>query len=304
MQVKKFFIRAALFILLNLFVLAISLLVIRAFENRYQYHNWETDSDLLIIPKNKTIDLLIMGSSHARIFTRDKNHLRVEKILDKSMIDIGKGGGEGGIVTNLVMLKYFYAQGNTAKEIVYFIDAWPFFSKKWNENSYFLTNEPINGDLLQLCLRYHVSKDVMINYFKSKYTIDWLQRAPKTGESNDNVLQDVSPEAIHKRLESLYIEPYNAELFSHYALLLEDAVKTAQEHHSRLKFVFPTTLLDDTRGKDKVIALMREFQEKYGTPFYDFSDAIKDYHYYYDHDHLNTKGVELFTKEYLKKICD
>jgi hypothetical protein len=304
MQVKKFFVRALFFILLNVIVLFASLFIIRQFENKYQYQNWETDSDGLIIPDNLRKDLLILGSSHARIFTRDKNHQRVEKILQKSMLDIGKGGGEGGIITNLVMLKLFYARGNNADQIVYFIDAWPFFTPKWNEKSYFLTTEPIDWQLLKICLQYHVDKDVLINYFKSKYTVEWMERKPKTREINEDALKDISQESIKKRMESLYIEPYDDKVFAHYAARLEEVMQLAAQHHTKLSFVFPSTLLDDNRGKEKVVALLEQFKSKYGTAYFDYSDAIKDYHYYYDHDHLNTKGVVYFTEHFLKGVVD
>jgi hypothetical protein len=304
MEIKKFSLRFLYFLLVNTGLLFISIFIIHYIDHRYSYHNWETDSDAMIIPKNEKKDLLILGSSHARIFTRDKNHLRVENILHKSMLDIGKGGGEGGITTNLVMLKYFYEEGNSADQIVYFIDAWPFFSDKWNEKSYFLTNEPIDFKLLKICIEKGVDKDVLLNYFKSKYTMDWLQRKPKSGEINGNELKEISPEAVQKRLESLYIQPYNEELFAHYAGQLQEVVQLAYAHHSKLKFIFPSTLLDDTRGKYKVIELLKQFNAQYGTPFYDYADAIKDHHFYYDHDHLNTKGIVYFTEHFLKPVVE
>jgi len=302
MEPKKFLIKALLFVIINILIACISIGVIHYFENRYHYHNWETDSDLLIIPNHKSVDLLIMGSSHARIFTRDMNHLRVETILHKSLVDIGKGGGEGGVVTNLVMLDYFYDQGDTARNIVYFIDAWPFFSNKWNEKSYFLTNEPINADLFRLCLHYHVDDDVLINYFKSKYTLEWMERQPKTRTINNDILKDVSKEAIAKRLASLYIEPYDVNVFNHYASLLEQVVEHARAHHAKLTFIFPPTLLDDNRGKDKVLAILADFKVRYGTDYFDYSNEIQDNTLYYDHDHLNTKGVVYFTERYLKPL--
>jgi hypothetical protein len=302
MEERKFIKHVLLFIGINLVFLTGSILIIQAIQSRYSYKNWETESDLLVMPKNKPVDLLLLGTSHSRIFSRDKNHQRVENILNKSMINLGKGGGSGGLISNLVVLKTFYAKGNSAKQIVYFIDSWQLSTSKWNEKGYFLSDEPLDFDLLRYCIRYHVDKDVLINYFKSKYTQAWLQQKPGTREINDQVLKDVDPEAIQKRLASLYLEPYDEKLFSHYAALLEDLILTAKEHNSKLVFIFPSTLLDDTRGKDKVVSLLREFQSKYGIPFYDYSNAITDYHYYCDHDHLNTRGVVYFTEKFLKPL--
>jgi len=302
MQVQKFIIKASVFVLINIALIWLSLEILKVFENRHSYQNWETESDGLIIPQNKPYDLLIMGSSHGRIFARDKNLLRVDSILHKNTIDIAKGGGGGGIVSNLVLLKYFYSQGNSAGQIVYFMDAWPFFSRKWNEDNYFLTNEPIRYQIFKDCLHYHIDRDVLLNYFKSKYTADWLEQEPVSREINSEVLKDVSPEAIQKRLASLYIEPYDDHVFNHYAALLEEVVKLAQSHHSIIAFIFPATLLDDNRGKEKVIKLLSDFKAKYGVEYYDYSNAIPDPKLYYDHDHLNTKGVVYFTEKYLRPI--
>jgi len=302
MEIRKFIIKSAVFVLINTGLIWFSLGILHGYENRYLYANWDTESDGLIIPQNKSFDLLFMGSSHSRIFARDKNQLRVDSILHKSTIDIGKGGGGGGIVSNLIMLKYFYARGNNTGNIVYFIDAWPFFSRKWNEDNYFLSNEPISFKLLKQCLYYHISRDVLLNYFKSKYTLDWLEQKPESREINNDVLKDVSKEAIQKRLASLYIEAYDEKVFKHYAAQLEEVVQLAKLHHSTITFIFPATLLDDNRGKEKVTQLLSGFKSKYGIDFYDYSNTILDPKLYYDHDHLNTKGVLYFTQKYLKPI--
>ena len=302
MSGNKFILKSSVFVLINIALIWLSLEALNLVEHSHTYQNWETESDGLIIHKDKPFDLLLMGSSHARIFARDKNLLRVDSILHKNTIDIGKGGGGGGIVSNLILLKYFYSQGNNTGQIVYFIDAWPFFSRKWNEGNFFLTNEPIRYQLFKECLNYDIDRDVLLNYFKSKYTIDWLDQEPQTREINNDVLKDVSPEAIRKRIASLYIEPYDEQLFNHYAALLEEVVQLVQSHHSKLTFIFASTLLDDNRGKDKVVKLLSGFKTKYGVGFYDYSNAIQDPKMYYDHDHLNTKGVVYFTEKYLKPI--
>ena len=302
MEVRRFIIKASVFVLINILLIWLSFNILHYYETINPYDNWNTESDGLIVPQKKYFNLLLLGSSHARIFARDENLRRVDSILDKSSLDIAKGGGGGGIVSNLIMLKYFYSQRNRTAQIIYFIDAWPFFSRKWNEDNYFLTNEPIRYQLFKECLHYHISRDVLLNYFKSKYTIDWLEQKPETREINNDVLKDVSREAIQKRLASLYIEPFDEQIFNHYAALLEEVVKLAQSHHSKITFIFPATLLDDNRGKEKVVKLLSDFKAKYGVDFYDYSNAIQDPKLYYDHDHLNTKGVLYFTDKYLKPI--
>ena len=303
MEVKKFISRFLLFAGINIFLLTGSLLFIHHYENRFAWHNWDTESDISIIPENHNYGLLMMGTSHGRIFSRDNNHQRVEAILHKTMLNISKGNGEGGITPSLIFMKDFYDRGNNASQVVYFIDPWVFYSDKWNDKNFFLFDEPFDLHIMHLCIENSVNNNVLINYVKAKYSTNWLGRKPVCRQENDSFLTEINPEALKKRAASLYLEPYNEKVFAKYAAQLEEIVQIANKHHAKFSFIFPTTLLDDQRGKNKVIALLEQFKAKYGIEYFDYSTVIIDPHLYSDHDHLNTKGVVLFTEKYLKPIC-
>src|SRR3989344_9671434 len=95
---------------------------------RYDFSNGMTESSLLVIPEDGHFDMLFMGTSHSRVFSRSGNHERVENIMGRRLLNISKGGGHGGIVPEKLFLEMFFDRGNQAEEIVYFIDPWTFFS--------------------------------------------------------------------------------------------------------------------------------------------------------------------------------
>ena len=50
--------------------------------------NWMTESNLQIISEGKSYDYCILGASNARVLSRNSNHQEVERILDKSIINL------------------------------------------------------------------------------------------------------------------------------------------------------------------------------------------------------------------------
>ena len=85
---------------------------------QYLSKNSQTESNTLIIPENNKFDLLFLGISHARNFSRYGNHEKIEKALDKKIINLGQGSGYCGINEQLFYLDYFYNKNNTTKDII------------------------------------------------------------------------------------------------------------------------------------------------------------------------------------------
>ena len=152
MQSKKIIFKLVIFSLLNLSIMGSLLFFFSGRNLDIRFKNWETESNLLVTGKNEHYDMAILGTSRGRVFSRDSNHLTVENILDKKVINLSKGGG-GGLMPALVHLDHFYARGNMADHIIYFVDPWIFFCPINNENNnFFLRDEhlsfPFSGILL------------------------------------------------------------------------------------------------------------------------------------------------------------
>lgn len=162
---RSFLLKVIAFLAVNFLVY---MAVVSIPQIRYSFPNNATESNLLSMTKNTGYDLLFMGTSHARIFSRSKNDEIVEKILSKKMFNISKGGGHGGIFPEYLFLSRFYEEKNSAKDILYFIDPWTFYSSQWNEKNYFLEDEPVDFPFMTNAIKEGVNRSVIINYLQSK----------------------------------------------------------------------------------------------------------------------------------------
>ena len=264
---------------------------------RYDFANSQTESNLFVVRKKTHYDLLVLGTSHARIFSRTGNHERVEEILGASMLNLSTGGGRG-VYASRIFFDYFLSRGNTAGTVVYFIDPWVLYSQKWNEDNDLFSNEPITPAFLSFIVRRGVNAATIANYLKTKVSWEWVRQSPKPDTENNIRLDGVDGEAVAKRVESLYPDGLESATFEKYRTELSVLTETANANNIRLVFIIPTTLLGDMPGEDALKQALDEMDAEW----YDLSNAITDPHLYYDHDHLNTAGIVAFTQKYLRPI--
>jgi hypothetical protein len=288
------------FISLVLLNLILPYVILKIVDKRFTYSDTNTEANLFVIPAGKHVGVLLMGTSHGKIYSRSGNHLRVEHILGRSMVNIAKS--EGGIIPEEVFLEYFINKKNTAGTVIYFIDPYVFYSDKWNEKNYFLNNEPLTVALLPILAKKHIDSDVLINYAKAKFTLSYLQKTPSVINTGGESITHIDPEAVKKRLANLYPDGTDNHQFTKYAGTLEKEVRIMQKNHMRIIFIIPPSLLGKTPGEKKVVQLLKQFKNKYNISYTDCSQCITDPKLYYDHDHLNTNGVVFFTTRYLKKF--
>ena len=69
----------AILLLTIVFLLECSSFIVK----RRGFLNYQTESNLLFFKTQTDYDVLFIGISHARNFSRHKNHIQVEKILNK-----------------------------------------------------------------------------------------------------------------------------------------------------------------------------------------------------------------------------
>lgn len=264
---------------------------------RYDFKNGGTESNLFLIPTGRRYDIVLLGTSHGRIFSRSGNHARVENILGASILNLSMGGGRGAYATR-IFFDYFLRRGNTADTIVYFIDPWVLYSSTWNEENDLFSDEPITFDFLTFIIRRGVNVATIANYLKTKISWDWVTRSPIPDTENANHLDSINNEAVARRIESLYPDGLSETNFRKYREELKAIMQTAKDRRVRLVFIIPTTLLGDLSGED---ALKQTLADS-GAEWYDLSNAVTDPRLYSDHDHLNTKGIVQFTEDYLRPI--
>jgi hypothetical protein len=88
---KKFILKIFLFAILSVITLIILVVVSSEIVKHRNFKNYQTEGNLLVLQEDKHYDIALLGISHARNFSRHKNHLRIEKILNKSMLNSWPG---------------------------------------------------------------------------------------------------------------------------------------------------------------------------------------------------------------------
>lgn len=302
MQPKQFIFKLAIFSFLNLAIM-LSLLFFFSGRNRdIRLKNWETESNLLVTGKNEHYDIAILGTSRGRVFSRDSNHLTIEQILGKKVINLSKGGG-GGVMPAMIHLAHFFRRGNSVDQIIYFIDPWIFFCPINNENNtFFLRDEPFEIAIL---------KDLVINRFPSQRIISYLQMIAvddwqSIGRYAAPGLDKLTLKAIDplklQEAKNHYLGLYDYDRFNHYIKFVSDINILARENKSRITYITLPILMKDFPGAKEVDKKLKEISKKEGVGYYNFIDKMQDRHFFYDHMHFNNKGVAYFTKNYLEPI--
>jgi hypothetical protein len=123
------------------------------------------------------------------------------------------------------------------------------------------------------------------------------ERDPRVAKQNET---DAAMAA--KRMESLYPDGLDENVFRRYCKDLVEILEMAKEHGSRMIIVFPPTLLGSEPGASWVTAFLEQCKPRYTFEFYDYTNAIQDYGFFADHDHLNSKGFEFFVKQCVEPI--
>ena len=260
------------------------------------YKPWETESVLLQLGKNTQYDILMMGSSHGRIFSRNRNHEIVERVLQKKVATIAGGGG-ACVIPEKVFLSTFYDMKNSTNAIFYFIDPWCFYTRKYNEG-YAFRNEPLDRILLQNLKSSEIDKTIISVYEEKK---DFLNGPPKSIpiiEANTGSLTSIDESAVERRILNLYNGSIPEEINLKYQKTMEEIINLAQNHKAILILILPATLYEDPKYEE-ILKLLQKYEQKYQITLLDKSKAITGVSLYYDYDHLNSKGVEVFLEKLL-----
>lgn len=303
---KRYLINTTVFILaFILLVFALALLSSQMVYDR-GFENWEAESNLLMMKSDHDYDLLIMGISHARNFSRHKNHLRLEKKLDRDIINIGIGGGQCGANDQLFFLKYFYNRDNTARQVLYVFSPTLMTKGFSNRASNTFALEPFRFDFFYQYLNFKADNkyERLFYYVKSKFSRKWMRLKPKSLESKKTALKELDSAKIKEGLKLLLVDGERLDEFQRNSVTVEETIKLAKARNSEIIFIIPPALFGKWHGHYEVMDFLKAMHEKYGTAYYDYSESVLIPEYYYDHHHLNSAGIDYFTENFLEKILD
>jgi hypothetical protein len=291
--------KAFLLLLINA---AACVVVLSLHARQLDFAPWETDSVLLPMPRNTAYGVAILGSSHAHIMGRSiDNHFLCESVLETSVSNMASPFG-GGLTPARLYLERFFERGNHAEEVVYFLDPFVFFSPGLNETHKFVYYEPLDLPLLGKLVQNRFPSRRILTYVRSKFSWDWLTRGPELvgaqflGLKSEDILQ----ENIQGRIDSLYDKSLGKKHFRKYRGELEGIAALCRAQGSRLRLMTPPTLLGPEPGAETMHAWIAAQKDALGVTSHDFVDAMPDPKFYYDLDHLNTRGLEHFLRNYVK----
>ncbi|MBF0229091.1 MAG: hypothetical protein HQK63_05800 [Desulfamplus sp.] len=299
----------------------LSLLLFFSGSNRdIKFKNWETESNLLVTGENEHYDVAILGTSRGRVFSRDSNHLTMESVLGRKVVNLSKGGG-GGLMPAKIHLAHFYRRGNRANHVIYFIDPWIFFCPINNENNtFFLKDEPFEIYILFDLILNGFPSQRITSYLQMIAVDDWKSISKYAAPNLDKLtLKAIDPVKLEEAREH-YLGLYEPDKFEHYSKFINDINGLAKKHNSKITYIMLPILMRDFPGAKEVDAKLKkiinkerandinnnETNSKIGKQesfqYYNLIDEMQDRHFFYDHMHFNNKGVEYFTKTYLKPI--
>lgn len=301
---KQFLIKTLLIVLLFGGTLLLGLMGGTAWVKRHTFLNHQTEGNLLVIKPNHHYDVAFMGISHARMFSRYGNHPRVEGILGKSILNLGRGNGSCGVNEQHFYLSYAYSQGVKVDTLVYFVSPVLMYAGFLNRATDTFNSEPFDFGFLMHYLRYTAeNKQVRIwSYLRSKFGPHWVRTVPDTTPAMTDTLAQLDMEVVKQGFKDAFKDSLNATIFAHNAQMIEQTIALAEMHGTKVIFVSTPALFGQWPGHTETVAFFERMAQKHGTPYYDYSQAITQPNLYYDNHHLNTAGVVLFTDSLLKGV--
>jgi hypothetical protein len=272
---------------------------------RRNFKNSETESNLLVMKQDSSYDLLFMGISHARNFSRHRNHERIESILKKKILNIGQGGGICGPNEQLFYLQYFYSQNNKARKIVFVLSPPLMYSLSLPIASNTFHYEPFRFSFIWQYLQFQAENRSarLMSMIQFKLTPSWMNHVPFSVPISSIRLERMDSAAVARGQEIAFNNTSDdSKRFAISVDKVQQTIQLARTHGTDIVLIIPPALFGKWRGHE----MTKKFGEKAalqkGVSFYDFSETVSEPKYYYDHHHLNTAGVVYFTEKFLKPI--
>ena len=305
MQIQRFLKKAIAFAVINIVILLALLFYFSGQNRSIQLESKNTESNLLSIGENQHYDIGILGTSRGRVFSRDDNHLRVEQLLGKRLVNLSKGGG-GGLMPAKLHLSHFYSRGNAVDHIFYLVDPWVFYSPINNEkNNFFLRDEPFEISILWQLIVDRYPLATILSYLQMIAEKDWKTISRYEGAGlTKGTLKEIDSIKIDKA-RAYYKSRYGKNSFDRYSRFVDIINNTAKKHNSAVTYIILPLLIPDFPGIDDVAKKLKAAAAANShVTLVNFSNKMQSAEYYYDHMHFNEKGVTFFTEQVLAPLLN
>ena len=254
--------------------------------------NGETETNLPVILKNKSYDFVLLGSSHARIFSRFESHNRVEQLAHMTFLNLSQGGNRESLKNQKNYLTYFYQRGNRNSITVYLLDPFIFYRRELLNNSHIFDNEPFRLDFLYTLL---TSGDYN---WKTVSSYIGATSQHKSMQPTEIKQSTTSAQIVRSRMNDLYRESLDANEFRY----LNEIYVASRNHGAKLIVIIPPTLFPKHKQAEEVRRELVKLQKTKNFLLFDLSEEMKDPKYFLDSDHLNNIGIERFVQRYLRPM--
>ena len=276
-----------------LFVLCSGLILLsNTFVARQTFANNETESNLLVMKENTHYRYLVMGISHARNLSRNTHHVIFEKLIGGPMLNLGQGDGLGGLKNQLLYLSYFIERGNRADSLIFVLSPTLMYSNNVDNIGIAYYREPIKLSFIKAILNQDGTSKYrqILHYFMSKLRYHWLLSTPEIATSNERELPKIDSVEIARGMKLAYPQGMEERIFNERKVVFRELVEFARSNQIEVSIVIPPAVFGKWPGHQKVYSfLKRDYPDML---VLDNSEAIRDAADYYDHHHLNSKGME------------
>ena len=305
---KSFLLKTAGLSLIFLTIIVVLLTIFSSYRKGKGFANYTTESNTLWLSSDKNYDLLFMGVSHARNFSRHKNHLRMEEILNASIANIGQGSAICGANEQLFYLDYFYHKQNKASKIVYILSPTLLFSENLPMASNTFRNEIFEFSFFWRYLNFKSeNKNARImSYLQSNLHPYSLITNPHTEEAMLKKMDSLNLEKVQEGQNIAFNGPeLNYKQFNSSIAIINETIELAEQNGSELVLVIPPALFGKWKGHEQLLAFAQFMEEKHSNvQVFDGSETVLNPEFYYDSHHLNTAGIVYFSENYLKPLLD
>ena len=259
-----------------------------------EFANSETEANLPILKQDARYDVLMMGISHARIFSRHRNHERFESATGKSMINLSQGGGFGGLDNQLLHLNYFLHKGNKADELVLVLSPMLMFNRNPDRTRVAFEREPFDPDFFLFVAKHGVENryQQLGYYLRSKLFWNWLTTRPTSLDRMNKQIDRLDSAAMARTMPAAYPYGLDSAQFADRSAVAESILRLAHDNGMQITIVMPASLFGKWPGHDETMAWLETKRDAYNLRIVDLSERwVMRTEYFYDHHHLNTDGV-------------
>jgi len=254
-------------------------------------------------------DYVILGASHAMPLGYEDMNERLEEASGRRVMNLSIEGG--GIHPNRLLLDYFLTR-HTADTVILVLDSFVFYSSQWNEDrldSAMLARAPLDPKLVTTMLRHSWARNEILPYVSGFTKINNRGRfsadIPRAESENFHRVYRPIPQIDRQRIAFLYPDEIDERLFAHYLAefaALIDHIRLEGMDAVVLSPPTPARYRENLPNEDRFTAEIASLLEGRSVPHVDTSEAILDAAFYYDTDHLNRAGTELFIDEHLADL--